>query len=131
MAAAVVAVAAVVTTILITSSEARPAQQLQVGIIGNLGGTVTVDGSQVIQLTASNGADQVTVTASDSVRIIVTSSGAAPRCSVHTAAGAVLADRAGPAPQVGPQTMVTGGGPADVVNAPSMESVTCEVDLTK
>ncbi|ANN16276.1 hypothetical protein SD37_11870 [Amycolatopsis orientalis] len=59
------------------------------------------------------------------------SSGSAPRCSVHTMAGAVLADKAGPAPKVGPQTMVTGGGPADEVNAPSMESVTCEVYLTK
>jgi hypothetical protein len=85
----------------------------------------------VIQLRAADGADQVTVTAADSVRVTVTSSGAEPRCSVHTMAGAVLVERAGSAPTVAPQTMITGGGPADVVNAPTWESVTCDVDLTK
>ncbi|HET6286373.1 MAG TPA: hypothetical protein VFG15_06445 [Amycolatopsis sp.] len=131
MAAAVVAVTAVVTTILVTSSKARPAQQLQVAVIGNMGGTVIVDGDEVIPLKASDGVDQTTVTAAESVRITVASSGGAPRCSVHTMAGAVLVERAGPTPKTGPQTMVTGGGPADVVSAPSLESVTCEIELTQ
>lgn len=130
-AAAIVAAAAVITAVLVSSSDARPAQQLQVAIIGNLGGTVIVDGDEVTQLDAHDGADQTTVTASESVNITVTSSGGAPRCSVHTMAGAALADRAGPAPRMASQTMVTGAGPADVVSAPSMESVTCEVELTK
>ena len=130
-AAAIVAAAAVVTAVLVTNSDARPAQQLQVAIIGNLGGTVTVDGDQVIQLKAADGADQTTVTATDSVHVTVTSSGGAPRCSVHSMAGAVLAEKAGSAPKVGPQTMITGGGPADVMTAPTMESATCDVDLTK
>lgn len=129
--AAAAAVIAAVVTIVLVSGDSRPAQQLQVAIIGNMGGTVTVDGDEIIMLDAHDGADQATVTAAESVRITVTSSGGAPRCSVHTMAGAALADRAGPAPRVGPQTIVTGAGPADVVNAPSMESVTCEVDLTK
>lgn len=130
-AAAIVAVAAVVTAVLVTSSDARPAQQVQVSIRGNLGGSVIVDGDQTIQLKAETGADQVTVTATETVHVSATSSGGEPRCSVHTMAGVVLVEKAGPAPTVGPQTMVTGGGPADVVNAPSWESVTCEVDLTK
>lgn len=87
-------VAAAVTAILV-SGDTRPAQQLQVAIIGNMGGTVTVDGDEVIRLDAYDGADQTTVTASERVHITVTSSGSAPRCSVHTMAGAVLVDRAG------------------------------------
>ncbi|RSD22018.1 hypothetical protein [Amycolatopsis eburnea] len=127
---AALAVVAVALVLALPSAGAAPAaQQVHVSIIGNLGGSVMIDGGVPTRLDAYDGTDGRDFTASKSVFVTVTSSGDAPWCHVVDKAGKQLADAKGAKPSIVPQTFATGYGPAQNVDAPTIESVTCEVTL--
>lgn len=127
-----VVLAVVVGAILFAVQSPGPApapQQIHVSIIGNLGGTVMVDGGTPTRLDAYNGTDARDFTASKSISVLVDSSGMAPSCRIVDRAGKQLAAQDGASPSVVPQTMLQGYGPAKSIEAPTIESVTCEAQL--
>lgn len=131
---AVVAVLGVVGVVLATQvsgPDAAQSQTLNVRIRGNMGAAVTADDGPVVNLKAYDGTDSTTVTASRTVRVVVTSTGEAPSCSVTTPAGAELASETGAAPHRTDQTVGLGYGPASIANVPTQETATCTVDLPK
>lgn len=114
----------------VQSGGAAPApQQVHVSILGNLGGTVTVDGGAPTRLDAYDGTDARDFIASKSVSVMVDSSGMAPSCRIADSAGKQLASHAGATPSIVPQTLLQGYGPAKSIQAPTIESATCEVTL--
>lgn len=105
-------------------------QTVKVSIRGNLGGSVIADGETTTTLKAYDGTDAATITAKRSVTVTVTSTGEPPWCHVEGGSGKELADKTGSKPTMTQQTMITGAGPANVVTAPTMETVTCSATLS-
>lgn len=131
IAVAAAALAGLIVTIIFVSQPEPTAapQAIKVSIVGNLGGTVYADG-QVTPLKAYDGTDGITVMASKSVRVTVNSTGAAPSCRIADSTGKNLDDQTGAAPHVVPQTLTTGYGPAQSVDAPTWETVSCSATLS-
>jgi hypothetical protein len=122
--AAVAAVAAgIVVFMLVQSGPTAPAGQFHVSIRGNLGATVTVDG-KVTTLRAETGYDSGDFTGQQ-ISVVASSSGAAPNCRITDGSGVELAAQVGDAPEVGPQTVLQGYGPAKSIEAPSIETASC------